>query len=85
MEDVDPIDVGATIKSGTTKGRITNIWIDEDGVTHLTIRWTSVRYSDRPDEKVAYDDIREMLKSGEVERTNSGHEAWQWRAEHIDA
>jgi hypothetical protein len=83
--EVDPIDVGATIEVGSTNGRITNIWIDEDGTPHLSIRWTGIRYGDRPDEKVAYSDLRAMLEENEAERTNTGHEAWEWRAENVDA
>jgi hypothetical protein len=85
MGEVDPIDVGATIDAPGTEGRIVNIWIDEDGEPQITIRWEKVAPSHDPDEKVSYSDLREMLEWGEIERTNTGHEAWEWRAEHIDA
>ncbi len=74
MRELDPIETGAVIEFG--KGdtyRVTNVRVDEDGNVQVTIAHAS------HNEKVAYDDIREKMEEGEVERVNTGHEAWQWR------
>ena len=77
--ETDPVDVGAKFKilgDGPDIYRCTNIWIDEDGVVHLTLDTDA---NDRPQAKVPYDDLREKLLSGMAERVNSGHQAWRWR------
>jgi len=73
MSEVPPIDVGATIAIDDDEYRVTNIWIDEDGVAHVTLSHGT------HDEKVTYEDVREALSEDNAERTNTGHEAWQWR------
>jgi hypothetical protein len=73
MSEVSPIDVGAVLDIEGEEYRVTNIWIDEDGVSHVTISHGT------HDEKLAYSDVREALDDDRAERINSGHEAWQWR------
>jgi hypothetical protein len=91
MGNIPPIDVGAKIAIARNagpdphriEGRVLNIYIDEDGNAQVSINWQIMPHHDRPTEKVTYDDIREMLEAGEIERTNTGHEAWKWRTENV--
>jgi len=85
-EKVPAIDIGAKMKGDDgSVYRVTNIWIDEDGVSHVTIREQGkFPHSEALDEKLAYPDVREALSSGRFERTNSPHEAWVWRDENIN-
>lgn len=72
-EDMPPVDVGAIFAIDGEQYRITNIWIDEDGVNHLTISHGT------HNEKVDYDDLVEAIEEDRAERVNGGHDAYQWR------
>jgi hypothetical protein len=83
---VPPIDVGAKLKGhDETARRVTNIWIDEDGVPHVTIEsFLHSPHDEESSETLPYSDIRNALSKGTMERTNGGHDAWKWRKENVN-
>ncbi len=86
MSERPPVDVGAQFEVEppgyedpvAAVYRVTNIMIDEDGTS-----WLTIRGGDRLDEKVSYDDLMEAVDEGWAERVNSGHEAWSWREQDL--
>ena len=80
-----PVIAGAQYRDVTTgdshgeKIRVKSVWIDEDGSIQISIfseNAISRRESRRTVDKESFLD---RLKDGEIIRTNSDHEAWEWR------
>jgi hypothetical protein len=86
MPETDPIDVGATFALDTEVGRVesraVNMYVDEDGITHVRLEYGSDRAGaimGRLHETLTVEDLRSKMLADEMHRTNSGKDAFEWR------
>jgi uncharacterized protein YpmB len=84
-EEMTPVTAGAQYRDVTTgdnhgeKIRVKSVWIDEDGSILISVfseNAISRRETRRTIDKETFLD---RLDADEIIRTNSDHEAWEWR------